>query len=229
MGRLHDRRLPGESDEYRAARDELLAAEVELRDAVERVAAMRSRLPLGAPVGEDYEFEEAVLPDGGVRRVTLSGLFEEGRDSLIVYQYMWAPDWEKPCPMCTAIVDNLDGNALHARRRTNLVVIAKAPAARLAEMAAARGWRHIRLASSYGTTFNRDYLAEWESDHGSQHPMINVFARRDGAIHHFWSSEAMFVDRGGDPRHADMIWGLWNLLDLTPEGRGTEWYPSLEY
>jgi predicted dithiol-disulfide oxidoreductase (DUF899 family) len=62
-------------------------------------------------------------------------------------------------------------------------------------------------------------------------PMMNVFVRRKGAIRHFWGCELLYAkaERGQDGRHADLLWPLWNALDLTPEGRGKDWRPKLDY
>ena len=229
MGRFHDRTFPQESEAYRTARDELLAAENELRQRVEEVAALRRKLPLGGRLKEDYIFDELDPRSGEVSETSFSQLFEPGRDSLILYSYMYGPDWEKPCPMCTSIADNLDGAGHHVRQRANLAVCAKAPVEKLRPLADDRRWSRFRLLSSSGNTYNSDYHAEWDSPMGNQHPLMNVFTRRDGEIFHFWASELLFVPRDGDPRHVDMIWALWNLLDLTPEGRGQSWYPALAY
>jgi predicted dithiol-disulfide oxidoreductase (DUF899 family) len=230
-GALHSERFPNESKAYRAARNKLLKAEMDLRRKIESVAALRRRLPAGGPVPEDYEFEEgaADLDDTGtVRRVKMSGLFQRDA-SLVVYSYMYGPAMAKPCPMCTAILDGLNGNAQHAGQRVNVVVVAKSPIQRLRALARERGWRNLRLLSSANNSYNRDYRGE--DGKGSQNPALNVFARRDGTIHHTWSSELMFApaDPGQNQRHVDAIWPLWNLFDLTPEGRGTDWYPKLAY
>jgi predicted dithiol-disulfide oxidoreductase (DUF899 family) len=220
---LHKTRFPGESAKYRAARDKLLQAEVDLRAQVEQVAAMRRQLPLGGAIPEDYAFDE------GGRRVRLSELFDDDKNTLLVYNFMFGPAMAAPCPMCTSILDSLDGAAPHVTQRANLVVVAKSPFDRIREFARGRGWRNLRLLSSAGTTYNTDYYGEVAD--GSQWPMLNVFVRRGGRIHHAHGSELLFLQppRGQDPRHADMIWPLWNLLDLTPEGRGTGWYPKLQY
>lgn len=117
----------------------------------------------------------------------------------------------------------------HIAQRTNLVVIAKSPIARIVEFAKARGWSKLRLLSSSGNDYNRDYHGEGPD--GSQWPMMNVFVRRKGAIRHFWGSELLGAkaEPGQNNRHVDMLWPLWNALDLTPEGRGTDWYPKLDY
>jgi predicted dithiol-disulfide oxidoreductase (DUF899 family) len=228
---LHQERFPNESKSYRAARNDLLKAEVELRRKMESVAALRRKLPPGGPVPEDYEFEEgaADLADTEtVRRVKMSELFRKDA-SLVVYSYMYGPAMAKPCPMCTSILDGLNGNAQHAGQRVNVVVVAKSPIQRIRALARERGWRNLRLLSSAGNGYNRDYHGEDEK--GSQNPALNVFTRRDGGIHHTWGSELMFApsEPGQNPRHVDVIWPLWNLFDLTPEGRGTDWFPKLVY
>ena len=217
-------RFPGESRAYRAARNKLLSAELKLRKHVEQVAALRRKLPAGGKVPHDYEFEE----EGG-RTVRLSQLFEAGKDTLILYSYMYGPDMKKPCPMCTSFLDSLDGAAPHIAQRANLAVVAKSPIARISEFARSRGWRNLRLLSSAGNAYNRDYHGE--SPDGSQNPSLSVFTRRNGAIRHFFQTELMFAkaEKGQNQRHIDMAWPLWNVLDFTPEGRGKDWYPSLEY
>jgi predicted dithiol-disulfide oxidoreductase (DUF899 family) len=217
-------KFPGESRAYRRARDKLLAAEIDLRKQVERVAALRRRLPSGGEIPQDYEFEE----DGG-KNVRLSQLFAPGKDSLILYSFMYGPKMKQACPMCTSFLDSLDGAAPHVMQRTNLAVVAKSPISRITEFARSRGWRNLRLLSSAANAYNRDYHGE--APDGSQMPSLNVFVRRDGKIRHFFHTEMLFAgtEKGQDPRHIDMAWPLWNLLDFTPEGRGADWYPKLEY
>lgn len=238
--------FPGESAEYRAARDRLLAEEIELRRATERVAAARRRLPMGGPVPEDYVFVGAGL-DGEPTDVHLSELFGRGKPSLIVYSMMFPRDpgddrpgpslgktaqlpiLETPCPSCTALVDQLEGAADHLAPLVHLVVVAKAPIERIFAFARERGWRRLRFLSSGRNTYNRDYLAETET--GEQRPMLNVFHRDNGTIRHFWGSEMLYAptDPGQDPRHVGTIEPLWNLLDLTPEGRPSSWDEQLRY
>src|SRR5207244_7756659 len=166
-------------------------------------------------IREDYVFDGAEGP------VKFSDLFVPGKDTLLAYSFMYGPQMAEPCPMCTSILDSLDGAATHAIQRVNLVVIARSPIERVLTFARERGWRHLQLLSSAGNTYNGDYFGE--DAKGGQWPMMNVFARKNGRIHHTWGSEMLLVapDRGQDPRHGDMFWPLWNLLDLTPEGRGT--------
>jgi predicted dithiol-disulfide oxidoreductase (DUF899 family) len=230
---LHDVRFPGESDQYRRARDELLNAEMELRRQIEVVAAQRRRLPLGGLV-RDYTFEEWDAGTNAARPVRLSELFAKGKDTLFLYSHMFIPGkaglpLEEGCPSCTAIIDAIDGEVPHITQRINFAVAAKVPIKRFRVHAQSRGWRHARLLSSANNTYNRDYQAE--TPDGSQHPMATVFARRDGKIYHFWSSELYLVssDPGQDMRHVDFMWPLWLVLDRTPDGRGTDWRPALEY
>jgi len=222
--------FPGESPEYRTARDRLLQQEVELRRVTEAVAIARRALPPGGVVPQDYVFQQAG-PDGTPTDVRLSELFEPGKDTLAIYNFMFprALDDERPCPSCTSFLDAFDGAALHITQRVNLVVVAKAEPSRILAHAQVRGWRRLRLVSSAGNTYNRDYFGE--DAQGAQMPMLNVFRREGGAIRHFWGSELLYVppDPGQDPRHSDSIDPQWNLFDFTPEGRGTDWYPELSY
>jgi predicted dithiol-disulfide oxidoreductase (DUF899 family) len=136
---------------------------------------------------------------------------------------------EQPCPMCTSFLDSLAGAAPHIAQRTNLAVVAKSPAKTLKAFAQQRGWRHLRLLSSASNAYNRDYHGE--NDKGDQLPSLNVFVRRDGKLRHFYHTELLSAapDSGRDPCHIDLMWPLWNVLDLTPGGRGTDWYPQLKY
>jgi predicted dithiol-disulfide oxidoreductase (DUF899 family) len=240
-----DIRFPGESGEYRRERNRLLEAEIELRRAIERVAGQRRALPPGGPVPDDYRFGE--VADSG-RDVRFSELFEAGKDTLVIYSFMF-PRWsgdtrpgpadgetarlplaETPCPSCTSILDSLDGAARHFTQRLNLAVVAKSDPERIRTFAAERGWRHLRLLSSRNNTYNRDYHAE--TPEGEQVPILNVFVRDGDQLRHSWATELMFAPReeGEDPRHVDSIWPIWSVLDMTPEGRGTESdFPKLHY
>jgi predicted dithiol-disulfide oxidoreductase (DUF899 family) len=230
---LHEVRFPGESDEYRQARSDLLNAEIELRRHIEAVAAQRRTLPLGGEVPVDYEFDEWDPAADAARTVRLSELFEDGKETLFLYSFMFIPNESGPlgsaCPSCTSIIDAMDGQARHLVQQINFAVSAKAPIEQFAAHARRRGWSHARLLSSANSTYNRDYKAD--APDGSQWPLATVFARRDGKIHHFWSSELFFAptDPGEHPRHVDFMWPLWLVLDRTPDGRGTDWHPQLEY
>jgi predicted dithiol-disulfide oxidoreductase (DUF899 family) len=223
-------RFPHESAQYRAARDALQQAELELTQQTERVAALRRALPPGGAVPEDYAFTEGpadLAADEPIRSVRLSELFD-GHDSLLLYSFMYGPDMARSCPMCTSLIDGLDGAAADLTQRAGFAVVAKSPVERLRAYARERGWVNLRLLSSAGTTYNRDYHGD--NPDGSQNSLLNVFTRASAEsgvtdIRHFWASEHSTPPPGQEHRHVDTIWPLWNLLDLTPRGRG-DWHPS---
>jgi predicted dithiol-disulfide oxidoreductase (DUF899 family) len=215
-------KFPNESKAYRVARNKLLHAEKALRTKVEAVAALRRKLPAGGAVAEDFVFE------GNGGPVRLSELFG-GHDTLLAYSFMYGPKMAQACPMCTSMLDGLNGNAPHLAQRASLAVIAKSPIGRIQEFARQRGWSNLRLLSSAGSRYNGDYFGE--GPEGNQMPMLNVFVRRGGKIRHFWGTELLYAKSapGQHPRHVDAIWSFWNALDLTPEGRGKDWVPKLDY
>jgi predicted dithiol-disulfide oxidoreductase (DUF899 family) len=224
--------FPNETESYREAREALLDAERELRRKIEEVAQLRRRLPLGGEVPRDYEFDESVPDAAGkerVRSVRLSELFVPGQNTLLIYSYMYGPEMATPCTSCTSILDGLDGTTTHVRDRVSFAVVAKSPIERVRHVARERGWRNLRLLSSARNSYNHGYHGETAA--GDQMPILNVFVKRDGAVYHSYATELLYApsEPGQDGRHVDMIWPLWNLFDLTPEGRGTSWYPKLSY
>jgi len=225
-------RFPNESKEYRAARDELLAAEMELRRQEEAVATKRRTLPLGGEITQDYEFEEWADRLGDTRPVRMSELFGD-KTTLLLYSFMFRASergelLEAPCPSCSAIIDAIDGTVPSLTTQVAFAVVTKPPVERIRAHASARGWEHARLLSSQQTTYNRDYGAEDEA--GNQWPILTVFTKQDGEIRHFWSSELFDAPReeGQDARHVDFMWPLWLMLDRTPNGRGS-WSPAVPY
>lgn len=224
--------FPNESPAYRSSRDQLLQAEIELRRKLEEVAALRRTLPLGGKVQEDYVFEEGGRDIDDVetkRQVRLSELFQPGKDTLILYSYMFGPAMRQPCTSCTSILDGLNGTAPHVMQRVNLAAVAKSPIERIRDVARERGWRNLRLLSSANNSYNTDYHGE--NPKGDQLPALNVFVRRPDGIYHTYNTELLYApsEPGQDGRHVDLIWPLWNLFDYTPEGRGSSWYPRLSY
>jgi predicted dithiol-disulfide oxidoreductase (DUF899 family) len=214
-------RYPGESEAYRAARNALLVEEIELRRKLEDVARHRRNLPEGAVVEKDYVFE------GKHGDVHLADLFE-GHDTLVVYCWMYGPERERPCPMCTQFLGPLAANAADLRQRVALAVVARSPAARLYDFAAERGWRDLPLFCDTTEQFGRDHGA-WTD--GGDWPAYQVFTEKDGIIRHFYGAELTgeMADPGQDPRGAPEMSPLWNVLDTTPAGRGTDWYPKIDY
>ena len=229
---MSDVHFPGENKAYRDARNELLRAEIDLKRQTERVAALRRTLPLGGEVTTDYVFDEGasdIADTSTVKQAHLRDLFGD-KDTLVLYSFMYGPNMKAPCPLCTSFLDALDGQAEHLRQTVALAISAKSPIARIRDFARDRGWSRLRLLSSASSTYQKDYLGEDEE--GRQMPMMNVFAKKNGKVHHFWGSEMLYADartEAADSRHIDMLWPLWNVLDLTPGGRGTSWYPKLRY
>lgn len=216
---LHDVRFPGESEHYRAKRDELLVAEAALRDQIEEVARQRRALPLGGVV-EDYVF------DGEGGAVKLSELFGQ-HDTLILYSYMYGPDAEQPCPLCSAFMDSLSGQMKHITQRTAFAVVARSSYARLGPLVDTRGWQDITFVSAQDNSYPVDFKSEMPN--GAQVPMCSVFVKRDAKLHHYWTSELFFVPAAEyHPRHVDMLWPLWHIFDITPAGRG-DFMPALAY
>jgi predicted dithiol-disulfide oxidoreductase (DUF899 family) len=239
--------FPGESPEYRAARNHLLQEEIVLRRAMEAVAVGRRNLPPGGLIPEDYLFD-GVGPDGKPAKIKLSELFTPGRDTLVLYNFMF-PRYpsdkrpgptegataqlkleDSPCPSCTAFIDSLDRTAPHLEAGgVNFAVVAKAPIDRVLAFARERGWHNLRLLSASGNTFKRDYHAE--TPEGEQLPLMTVFHRDGNQTRHFWTSEMFNTppDPGQDPRHNGTVEQIWNIFDLTPEGRPAQWHEQMTY
>jgi predicted dithiol-disulfide oxidoreductase (DUF899 family) len=234
---LHHLAMPGETAEYRTARNKLLTEEIALRRLIEGVAALRRALPAGGIVTQDYVF------DGDHGPSKLSDLFKSGKDTLAIYSFMYGPERELPCTGCTHFLDGLDGMVQHITQRINLAVVAKSPLPRLLALARARGWRTLPLLSTHGNSYDRDYFGdssglpdavrkqqEFKTGKEWDMPMLNVFQRHGNVISHFWGSEMLYVppEPGQEYRHNDALDSLWNMLDLTPAGRG-DFHPQLSY
>jgi len=215
------KRYPSESAEYRRARAALLSEEIELRRHIERVAAQRRALPPGGEA-RDYRFR-----DEAGKTVGLADLF--GRhDTLIAYFWMYGPERERPCPMCTSFLGAIDIPAADLVQRVAFAAIGRSPVERQLAFARERGWRNLKFYASVGDDYPRD-LRGLAPD-GSEWPALDVWVKQDGKVLHFWGAELGGTsDPGQDPRGAPDPTPLWNLLDLTPGGRGTDWYPKLSY
>ena len=220
LARQNGVRFPNESTDYRHARDALLAEEIELRRHIERVAEQRRALPAGGTVPKDYR----LIGENGP--ASFSSLFGD-KQTLAVYSYMYGPKRAQPCPMCSSLMAAWDGEAPDVEQRIALVMVARSPIERLLKVKKERGWRHLQLYSDVDGDFTRDYVNADDADV----PAFNVFTRRDGSLRHFWSGEmgGSTADPGQDPRGAPDLMPLWTILDITPEGRGGDWYPSLRY
>lgn len=239
---LHHLRFPNESDVYRQARNALLDEEMKLRRQIERVAAQRRALPIGGELAADYVFEEADA-HGQPGKVKLSELFASRKDTLAIYSFMFGPERERPCAGCTHFLDCLDGAVRHTGERFNFVVVAKSPLPRILAFAQERGWRHLRLLSTAGNRYDRDYFGDttaltpglrqqqaFKPDEKWDMPMLNVFRRIGGTIRHFWGCELLYVppEPGQEYRHNDLLDPVWNMFDVLPQGRG-DFQPKLNY
>jgi predicted dithiol-disulfide oxidoreductase (DUF899 family) len=228
VARNNRARQPNESAEYRRAREALLAEEIELNRHIARVAAQRRALPPGGEVKGDYQFLGESSSVQGANPVSLAELFGD-KDTLFVYNWMYGPKRARPCPMCTALLSSLDGNADHVRQRVALAVVALSPIERQVAFKVERGWKNLPLYTDVNGKFSQDYHAIMED--GVDTAAMNVFTRQGGVIRHFWAAETGSVppDPGEDPTTAPDLMPLWNVLDLTPGGRGADWYPKITY
>jgi predicted dithiol-disulfide oxidoreductase (DUF899 family) len=212
--------FPNESEAYRSARNSLLVEEIELRRHIERVSAQRRALPPGGNIPNDFELISETGP------IAFSGLFLD-RDTLVVYSMMYGPDRKAPCPMCTSFLSAWNGVAVNLRERVAIAVTARSPIERLVEYKKHRGFENLRFISDMSGDYTRSYVSPKDEDV----PGLSVFNRRDGGIRHFYSGEmsGAMADPGQDPRGAPDLDPLWVMLDMTPEGRGGDWYPKLDY
>ena len=211
---------PNDGSDYRRARTALLAEEIELRRHIERVAVQRRTLPPGGEA-RGYTFRDQ--DDAVLQFADLFG----PHDTLVTYTWMFGPQRPRPCPMCTAFLDAFDGPVRNIAQRVGFAVLGRSPVARQLAFARERGWRNLQFFQTIGDDFARDYRALGPD--GDEWPALDVWIRRDGRVHHFWAGELGGTqDPGQDPRGAPDPTPLWNILDLTPGGRGTDWYPKLD-
>jgi len=212
--------FPNESPEYRRARNGLLVEEIELRRNMERVASLRRALPLGGEIPQDFDL---ISESGPIR---FSGLFGD-KGTLMIYSMMYGPQRKTPCPMCTSFLSSWNGTTVNLRERVAIAVTARSPIERLTDYKTQRGFANLPFVSDMSGDYTRTYVNP--EDAGV--PGFSVFTRRDGVIRHFYSGEMSdaMADPGQDPRGAPDPDPLWLMLDWTPEGRGTTWYPRLEY
>lgn len=222
LARRNGVRIPNESTDYRRAREALLVEEIELRRQIERVAAIRRTLPPGGEVTRPYRF----LGENGT--VGIGDLFDD-ETTLVIYSFMFGPQRERPCPMCTSMLSALDGEMPDIRQQVAFAVVARSPIDRLLAFKKERGWHHLPLYQDLDEEYSRDYRGIGKD--GSDDAAYNVFTRKDGTIRHFWSEEMgpETADPGQDPRGAPDFMPLWTVLDTTPEGRPPTWYPKLSY
>ena len=228
-GTYRQTNLANESPEYLAKREELRLAEIDLLNTRERVAALRRGLPKGTTI-QDYEFLEGPTSldkgDEPVRKVRLSELFTAPDRSLVIYHFMYGKKQTVACPMCTAWIDGYNGVAPHITQNVDFAIVAAADPSTLRAYARNRGWNKLRLLSAGESTFKYDLGSE--DREGGQDSTISVFTRdSDGTLRHFYSGHPWLAPDIKE-RGIDELIPVWNMLDLTPQGRGT-FYASLEY
>src|ERR1700675_1822527 len=180
LARASNFRFPNESAEYRRAREALRTEEIELRRHIERVAEQRRALPPGGEVIRNYAFE------GEKGSASFADLFGD-KNTLVVYNYMFGPQRERPCPMCTSLLSAWDGEVPDITQRVALAVVARSPIERLMAFTRERGWHHPALVCEPTGEFSRDYHALIKD--GDEVPAFNVFRRQGGAIRRFWGGE----------------------------------------
>lgn len=215
--------FPGASAEYEAARVALLAEEIEFRRHLTRLVEQRRALPPGPVITRNYRFRDE---EGA--EVRLLHLFGD-KDTLVTYFWMYGPERARPCPMCTNWLGAVNGNAADIKQRVALRILGRSSVERQRAFALERGWRDLNFAQTVGDDYPKDLGVLM--DDGSEYPALVVFTRDGGEVRLFWASEmtAEMADPGQDPRDAPDIASLWSVLDLTPQGRGTDWYPKLSY
>ena len=228
-GILRQTNLSNESDEYLLKREELRRAEIDLGKQRERVAELRRQLPRG-PAVEDYVFEEVSAKldagDTPIRNVRLSELFTGPDRSVVIYHFMFGKKQAKPCPMCTAWIDGFNGVAHHLAQNLDLVIVAAADLPSLRSHARNRGWNRLRLLSAGSSTFKYDLGSE--DKEGNQDSAISVFIRdNDGTIRHSYTGHPWLAPDIRE-RGIDELTPIWNVMDLTRQGRGT-FYAKLDY
>lgn len=212
----------GESAEYAQVRQALLAEEIELQRHIDRTSALRQTLPDGPPIEPEYRFRDMHGDNVG-----LSDLFG-AHDTLVTYFWMYGPERERPCPMCTNLLGPLAANARDLLQQVALVVIGRSPVQRQVAFAQERGWQALNFVQT-GDDYPRDF-GGLDAD-GSEWPVLAVFRRVDGKVRLFWKGEMTgeMADPGKDPRGGPDFAPLWTVLDLTPGGRPDGWYPKLDY
>lgn len=215
--------FPGASAEYEAARKALLAEEIEFRRHMTRLVAQRQALPPGPVITKDYRFKDEQGFDA-----SLIDLFGD-KDTLVTYFWMYGPQRQRPCPMCTNWLGSVEGNAADIKQRVALKILGRSPVERQYAFAQERGWRDLNFVQTVGDDYANDLGILM--DDGSEYPALVVFQRDGDQVRLFWASEMTqeMADPGQDPRDAPDIAALWSVLDLTPGGRPKDWYPKLKY
>ncbi len=223
LAQAREPKFVNESEAYAQSRTKLLAAEIEARRSLTKLAQQRRNLPAGPEVIKDYRFRDA---NGDT--ITLRDLFGD-QETLITYFWMYGPKRERPCPMCTNFLGGANGNATDVKQRAAFKILGRSSVERQQAFATERGWKDLDFVQTVGDDYARD-LGLLDND-GNEFPGFTVFQKDGDKVRVFYDAEmpSGAADPGEDPRGAVDIAPLWNLLDMTPEGRGVDWYPKLAY
>ncbi|MET0333001.1 MAG: DUF899 family protein [Rhizobacter sp.] len=223
LAKLAKTPFPGASADYDAARQALLQEEIEFRRHATRLVDQRRALPPGPVITKNYRFK-----DEQAFEVGLLDLFGD-KDTLVTYFWMFGPQRERPCPMCTNWIGSVNGNAADIKQRVALKILGRSPVERQYAFAQERGWRDINFVQTIGDDYAKD-LGLLQPD-GSEYPALTVYKRDGDKVRLFWASEMTkeMADPGQDPRDSPDIASLWAILDITPGGRPPDWYPKLQY
>jgi predicted dithiol-disulfide oxidoreductase (DUF899 family) len=217
-------RFSNEGSAYAKAREALLAEEIEVRRHLGRLARQNRELPEGPEMPDSWKF---VGMNGG--EVGLAEMFGQ-HDTLVLYHWMYGPERNRPCPMCTNLLGPLAGNAADLRQRAALAVVSRSRVERMVAFGVERGWRDLPFYQAVGDDFSVAIGGFDPEKHGEM-PVLMVLQRKDGKARLHWMGETTMAmaDPGEDPRGAVDLSPLWNVLDLTPAGRDPKWYPRLSY
>jgi predicted dithiol-disulfide oxidoreductase (DUF899 family) len=223
LAKLGKTPFPGQTEEYRKAREALLAKEIEFRRHMTRLTEQRMALPPGPVIEKNYRFKDANGAEVGL--IDLFG----AHDTLVAYFWMFGPQRPRPCPMCTNWLGSVNGNGADIKQRVALKILGRSPIERQLAFAAERGWKDLDFVQTVGDDYANDLRLI--GPNGGESPAMTVFKRDGDKVRLFWASEMTMemADPGQDPRDAPDIGALWSILDLTPGGRDPHWYPKLEY
>lgn len=222
------RPFEGESAAYSKARQNLLSEEIALQSQIDEIAKQRRDLPVGPVIEKDYRFN-----DMNGNEVGLADLFGN-HDTLVTYFWMYGPNRERPCPMCTNLLGPLAANAKDLMQRVGLAVLGRSTVERQLAFAQERGWHGLKFCQTEGDDYALDFGGLNAKD-GLEYPVLAVFEKvgegKDAEVRLFWKGEMTgeMAAKGKDPRGGPDFAPLWTALDLTRDGRGDNWYPKLEY
>jgi predicted dithiol-disulfide oxidoreductase (DUF899 family) len=201
-----------------------LAEEIEVRRHLGRLARQSRELPEGPEMSASWKF---VGMNGG--EVGLADMFGQ-RDTLVLYHWMYGPERNRPCPMCTSLLGPLAANAADLQQRVALAVVSRSKVERMIAFGVERGWHDLPYYQAVGDAFSVA-IGGLDPEKRGEMPVLMVLRMTNGKVRLHWMGEMTMAmaDPGEDPRGAVDLAPLWTVLDLTPAGREAKWYPRLSY